>query len=62
MTQRPRLAGGFFLIAAILAGSVWGAVTGHLILGIGIGLASGVAMSLAVWWLDRRPPGRGDRR
>ncbi|MEQ7873057.1 hypothetical protein ABDK56_03505 [Sphingomonas sp. ASV193] len=51
---RPRLAGGFFLIAAIIIGALWGVTTQHVLLGLEIGAAAGAMMALAVWAYDRR--------
>ena len=46
-------AGGFFWMAAILAGTAWGVVAGDPMKGILIGTAAGGAIALAVWLLDR---------
>lgn len=54
MNDRPRLAGGFFLIAAILIGAVWGVATDHVAVGLEMGTAAGAAMAIAVWLVDRR--------
>ena len=52
-TRTPR-AGGFFLVAGITAGLVWGAATGQAMRGVLIGTAAGVALALVVWLVDRR--------
>lgn len=54
MQQRTPLAGGFFLIAAILIGAVWGVATDHVAVGLEMGTAAGLVMAIAVWLVDRR--------
>lgn len=47
------MAGGFFWMAAILIGAVWGTVAGNPMKGILIGTGLGGAIAAAVWLLDR---------
>ena len=47
-------AGGFFLIAPILAGFGIGLATGDAMRGTIIGTGIGIVLALAVWLLDRR--------
>ena len=55
MAAKPTpLAGGFFWMAAILIGAVWGVVAGNPMKGILIGTGAGAAMAVAVWLIDRR--------
>ena len=54
MTKRPRAAGGFFLIAPIVAGFLYGLTAGRAIEWTTIGLAVGIVLALAVWLIDRR--------
>lgn len=48
----PR-AGGFFLALLILAGAVGGFLRGELTTGILVGLGTGIAVTLALWLIDR---------
>lgn len=54
MARRNSLAGGFFLVAAILTGAVWGIFTGKAMIGIVAGTAIGIAAAISVWMVDRR--------
>jgi len=54
--QRNPTAGGFFLVAPILAGFGVGIATGDAMRGVLIGTAIGLALLIAVWLVDR---GRG---
>jgi hypothetical protein len=47
------MAGGFFWMAAILIGAVWGVSAGNPMKGILIGTAVGALAALAVWLIDR---------
>jgi hypothetical protein len=51
-TQKP-MAGGFFWMAAILVGAVWGIAGGNPMKGILIGTGAGAAIAAAIWLLDR---------
>ena len=50
--QTP-MAGGFFWMAAILVGAVWGVAAGNPMKGILIGTGVGAAIAAAVWLIDR---------
>ncbi len=54
MTDRPRAAGGFFLIAAIIAGFIYGMIVGNAPLWTVIGLAAGIVFAVLTWLIDRR--------
>jgi len=54
MTNRKPIAGGFFLSVLIIAGFVWGAVTGQAMRGILFGTLAGIALALILWLVDRR--------
>lgn len=47
------MAGGFFWMAAILIGAVWGVVAGDPMKGILIGTAAGAGIAILIWLLDR---------
>ena len=47
------MAGGFFWMAAILIGVVWGVSAGNPMKGILIGTALGALIAIAVWLVDR---------
>lgn len=48
------MAGGFFLMAAIIAGAVSGIAIGNPMKGILIGTGIGIAIAVATWVIDRR--------
>ena len=52
-TPTPR-AGGLFLILPIVAGFLWGVVSGRAMQGALAGLAIGVVLATIVWAVDRR--------
>ena len=54
MATRKPLAGGFFWMAGILIGAVWGVAAGNPMKGILIGTGAGAAIAAAIWLLDRR--------
>jgi len=54
MTRRSPAAGGFFLIAPIVAGFLYGMTTGEAMAWTMIGLVVGLALALIVWAVDRR--------
>ncbi len=54
MRQPAPMAGGFFLVAPIIAGFAWGIATGRAMQGAIIGLGIGLVLLLATWLLDRR--------
>jgi hypothetical protein len=47
------MAGGFFWMAAILVGAVWGVAAGNPMKGILIGTGIGAAVAVLVWLIDR---------
>lgn len=51
----PR-AGGFFLMAAILIGTVWGVAEGNPMKGVLIGTGLGALIATALWLFDRSRP------
>lgn len=54
MAPRPRSAGGFFLIIAILAGFGFGVAQGDVVKWTMLGTLAGIVLALLVWLLDRR--------
>ena len=52
------MAGGFFLMAAILLGGVWGISIGNPVKGLLIGTGIGIGIAVAVWLIDRARAGR----
>ena len=52
------MAGGFFLMIAILCGTVWGIAIGNPAKGLLIGTAIGIGIAVAVWLIDRSRAGR----
>lgn len=52
--NRPSAAGGFFIAAGALGGTVVGIALRQPSLGFLGGLALGAAVALAVWLIDRR--------
>lgn len=54
MTDRPRAAGGFFLIVAVLAGFSLGLATGLTLQWTIAGLFVGIVAATLVWLIDRR--------
>jgi hypothetical protein len=53
MKRTPK-AGGFFLVAPILAGFVIGLATGDAMRGVVIGTTAGIIAALAIWLIDSR--------
>lgn len=53
MAKPTPMAGGFFLMAAILIGAVWGVAAGNPMKGILIGTGVGGLIAVAVWLVDR---------
>ena len=47
-------AGGLFLMAGILVGTIWGVVTGNPTLGVLRGTGTGIVLAVVIWLLDRR--------
>ena len=47
------MAGGFFLMAAIIGGGIWGITVGNPMLGLLIGTGIGIAIAVLVWLVDR---------
>ncbi len=54
MTNRPRAAGGCFLIAAIIAGFIFGMSVGNASFWTVVGLAAGIVLAVLTWVIDRR--------
>ena len=54
MANRPSAAGGFFLIAPVVAGFFYGLTTGEAMAWTFIGLLVGIVLALIVWLVDRR--------
>jgi uncharacterized membrane protein len=48
------LAGGFFLFAGLVAGSIIGIIYGQPSIGMIGGFAAGAIIATAIWLLDRR--------
>ena len=53
MAKRTPMAGGFFLMAAILGGAIWGISIGNPIKGLVIGTGIGIAAAVVMWLVDR---------
>lgn len=51
--MEEKKSGGFFLMAAILIGFGWGMAGGDAMKGVLVGTATGVAIALLIWLLDR---------
>ena len=47
------MAGGFFLMAAILGGAAWGISIGNPMKGLLIGTAIGITVAVLIWLVDR---------
>ncbi len=54
MTRRTPMAGGFFLVAPIVAGFFWGVGSGRAMQGAIVGLGIGLLLALIIWLVDRR--------
>ena len=54
MAKPSPMAGGFFLMTAILVGAVWGVAAGNPMKGILVGTGAGALVALAIWLLDRK--------
>jgi len=52
--KRNPVSGGFAIGLGALLGGLWGVHSGQAILGLGGGLAIGIAISLLVWLADRQ--------
>ena len=57
MAKSSPMAGGFFWMAAILIGTIWGVAAGNPMEGVLMGTGLGGLIALAVWLLDRRRRG-----
>ena len=53
MARRTPRAGGFFLMAAMIGGAVWGIAIGNPMKGLLIGTGIGIAAAVLVWLVDR---------
>ena len=58
MARRTPMAGGFFLMAAIIGGGVWGITIGNPMKGLLIGTTIGIGVATLVWLIDRSRAGR----
>ena len=54
MAKKTHAAGGFFLIAPIIGGFLYGLTTGEAMAWTMIGLLGGLILALIVWLVDRR--------
>lgn len=54
MARHNPIAGGFFLMAAILIGFVWGVLGRDAMKGVLVGTTVGVAITVAIWLVDSR--------
>lgn len=54
MAKPSPMAGGFFLMASILVGTVWGVSAGNPMKGVLVGTGTGALVAVAVWLFDRR--------
>ena len=54
MQPSNKRSGGFFLMAAIIAGFGIGLATGNALLGVWAGLAIGIVAAVVVWLTDRK--------
>lgn len=52
--SQPRLAGGIFIALGLLVGAIAGVVMDQPSAGMIIGMASGAAIAVLVWLLDRK--------
>jgi len=57
MAKPTPMAGGFFWMAAILIGTIWGVAAGNPMKGVLMGTVVGALIALAIWLLDRRRRG-----
>ena len=53
MSKPTPLAGGFFLVAPIIAGFIWGLGNGRAMQGVTIGTAIGLVLAMLIWLVDR---------
>jgi hypothetical protein len=53
MVKQKPMAGGFFWMAAILIGAIWGIAAGNPMKGILIGTGAGAAIAGLIWLRDR---------
>lgn len=53
MPRRNPLAGGVFILLAIVIGLVWGLLAGQPTVGVIGGTAIGIAVALMIWLVDR---------
>ena len=50
--RNTSMAGGCFLTAAILAGTIWGVWAGNPMKGVLAGTGTGIALAVIVWVID----------
>ena len=53
MARRTPMAGGFFLMAAMIGGAVWGIAIGNPMKGLLIGTGIGITAAVLIWLVDR---------
>ena len=54
MTRPTPMAGGFFLIAPIVVGFIWGLAADRAMQGAIAGFTIGLLLALIIWLVDRR--------
>ena len=52
--EQQSIAGGIFIVIAILIGTIAGAASGQPSIGVIAGAAAGIAIALVIWLRDRR--------
>jgi hypothetical protein len=60
MRRNTSMAGGCFLTAAILIGTIWGVMAQAPMKGVLIGTGTGIALAVLVWLVDAARQARRD--